>query len=239
MVFEKKATCSVVDWVVDQIIQAIINGDLKPGERLPSETELVEQMGVGRNSIREAIKILSAYGILELRRTEGNYIRQGFSPKLLNPLIYGAILNQKSNKDLMDLRRILEKGIQHLAIQNATEEDIQQVRNAMELQTVRSKDPKLTPEEMVDMDISFHERICDCTHSVLLIQLFSVINRVMRSSRLETLTRLLNEGTNDYTILAHQKMYDNLAARDEEHADEAVNFSHLEWNHTLAPKNPE
>lgn len=69
--FKKIKNKSVVKTVVDSITKAIINGELRPGDKIPTEMELADSFGVGRNSIREAIKILVYYGILEIRRAEG------------------------------------------------------------------------------------------------------------------------------------------------------------------------
>lgn len=73
--FKKIKNKSVVQTVVDSITKAIINGELRPGDKIPTEMELAESFGVGRNSIREAIKILVYYGILEIRSAEGTFAK--------------------------------------------------------------------------------------------------------------------------------------------------------------------
>ena len=65
---------SVVEQIVDNITNAIINGELKPGDKIPTENELCTSMGVGRNSVREAIKILGAYGVINIKRAEGTFV---------------------------------------------------------------------------------------------------------------------------------------------------------------------
>lgn len=77
--FKKIKNKSVVQTVVDSITKAIINGELRPGDKIPTEMELADSFGVGRNSIREAIKILVYYGILEIRRAEGTFVCNGFT----------------------------------------------------------------------------------------------------------------------------------------------------------------
>ena len=231
--FEKIEVQSVVDWTVNQIVNAIVDGRLEPGDRIPSETNLCEQLGVGRNSVREAIKILSAYGIIEQRGTGGTFVRNEFSPKMLNSLIYGIIIGKSDNHDLVGLRRILEKGIILDAIESGTEQDIEQVRANLDVQIERVKDPTLTGEELARLDIEFHERICECTHNKLLSQMFSMINKIMMASRRDTQQKLINLGLTSYTIHAHQKLYEVLLTRDKEHAEEAVEYSLLEWENLL------
>lgn len=70
---------SVVQRVIDRLTEAIVSGELKPGDRIPTEMELAEQMGVARNSIREAVKILVYIGVLEIRRADGTFVCDGFS----------------------------------------------------------------------------------------------------------------------------------------------------------------
>ena len=65
---------SMVQIVIDRITGAIIDGELKPGDQIPTEPELSSLFNVGRNTVREAIRILVAYGVLEIRRAEGTFI---------------------------------------------------------------------------------------------------------------------------------------------------------------------
>ena len=103
---------SMVDSVVSRLTSAIMSGELKPGMKIPTEADLVKAFGVGRNTIREAIRILVAYGILEVRRADGTYVCDGFSPKILDPMLYGIILQMESaHRDLIGLRKLLDNGI--------------------------------------------------------------------------------------------------------------------------------
>ena len=70
---------SVKDWITDQMIK----GNLRPGSKLPTEAELSQRLGVGRNSVREAIKQMEAYGVLYIKRAEGTFVAEQFDPKML------------------------------------------------------------------------------------------------------------------------------------------------------------
>ena len=220
---------TAVEQVTDRIINMIIHGELKPGDKLPNEAELSVHLGVGRNTIREAIKTLTAYGILESKRKEGTSVCDGYSPKLLDPLIYSMILNQKSNQDLIQLRGILENGIMHLAIEHATDEDIEAVQEQMREQRDYVARGAVDPTVMTDMDLRFHELIANCTHNEMLIDFFKMFNLLMLSSRLKNHKELLELDGEKYTIQAHQKLCDVLSARDMENADEAVAYSQVSW----------
>ena len=90
---------SVVQQVIDSLTEAMIQKELRPGDKIPTETELSESLGVARNSVREAIKILVFLGVLEIRRPEGTFVCNGFSESMINPMIYGIILNQGDSYD--------------------------------------------------------------------------------------------------------------------------------------------
>ena len=106
---------SMVQIVIDRITGAIIDGELKPGDQIPTEPELSSLFNVGRNTVREAIRILVAYGVLEIRRAEGTFICDGFSPSMINPAIYQIILQKESRyEELIGLRKIIENGMMQL-----------------------------------------------------------------------------------------------------------------------------
>ena len=84
---------SVVQSVIDRITEGIIEGELKPGDQIPTEHELSSLLNVSRNTVREAIRILIAYGVLEVRRAEGTFVCDGFSTKMLNPAIYLSLIH--------------------------------------------------------------------------------------------------------------------------------------------------
>lgn len=76
-------------------------------------------MGVARSSVREAIKILTYLGVLESKRSEGTFVGDGFKESMIDPMIYGIILNQDSFENLMELREMTETGIMRMTIQEA------------------------------------------------------------------------------------------------------------------------
>lgn len=116
---------SVVQQVINALTEAMLNRELRPGDKIPTEAELAESMGVGRNSIREAIKILVYLGVLEIRRAEGTFVCEGFSESMIDPMIYGIILDKEdSYENLMELRELIEVGVMQLAMQKIQEEDL-------------------------------------------------------------------------------------------------------------------
>ena len=108
---------SVVQRVINCLTDAMVNKELKPGDKLPTEPELAAAFGVARTSVREATKILTYMGVLESRRAEGTFVTQGFQESMIDPMVYGIILNQGDDfNSLMELRQLTEVGILRLAI---------------------------------------------------------------------------------------------------------------------------
>lgn len=86
---------SAVDYVVDCITNEIISGELHPGDRLLTEPELSAKYGVGRNSVREAIKQLQAFGILFIKRADGTFVTDSYQQPMLDPMLYSLILKKE------------------------------------------------------------------------------------------------------------------------------------------------
>ena len=115
---------SVVQQIINKITDAIVSGELKPGDRLPPELELISAMHVSRNTLRAAIQTLRAYGVLEVRRPEGTFVCEHFTPQMITPMLYSIILaKEDSYRDLIGLRRIIDMGISKLVIAQGLSEE--------------------------------------------------------------------------------------------------------------------
>lgn len=113
----------------DRIIDAIVCGDLKPGDKIPTETQFSEKLGIGRGPVREAVKVLVAFGVLEIRHAEGTFVVQEYNCKLLNPLFYDMILSQGSIDELLEFKIVLYQSLLFLAMRKATDEQIGELQN--------------------------------------------------------------------------------------------------------------
>lgn len=134
---------SVVQRVINCLTDAMISKELKPGDKIPTELELAESLGVGRNSIREAIKILVYLGVLEIRRAEGTFVCEGFSESMIDPMIYGIILDKDDSYDnLMELREMVEAGVVQLAMAKYNEQDMKNLEEKLEAMKREIEDRK-------------------------------------------------------------------------------------------------
>lgn len=106
--FEAIKSTKVFDQVIGQIKVLIKRGDLKCGDKLPSEREMCEQLQVSRTSIREALRALEMLGIIEARQGGGNYIKELFMDSLLEPLSITFLLHGSKIDEVLKLRQMIE-----------------------------------------------------------------------------------------------------------------------------------
>lgn len=88
--------------ITERIVEGILNGELVAGQRLPTEEEFAVRIGASKSSVREAIKILEAQGVLEIRRGDGTYVVDEFKGSMLDQTVYGILLAKKSREDVID-----------------------------------------------------------------------------------------------------------------------------------------
>ena len=95
-IFKPVRNKSLSKMVMESIKEVLIQKTLKPGDRLPTETELCESLGVGKSSVREAIKMLEVLGVVETRQGEGTYIAKKIAETSVNPLVYQLLIDDGS-----------------------------------------------------------------------------------------------------------------------------------------------
>lgn len=223
------ANKSVVERITDQITNAIINGELKPGDKIPTEIELCETFGVGRNSVREAIKILEAYGVLEIRRADGTYIRQGYDDKMLYPLLYGIILQKDSKEQIVELRKVIDIGMFQEAITKMTEKECKMLEE--ELATMEEEIYKENPssQEMFEADVRFHAVIVDILDNRLLESIGYYVDKITKSSRVITIDYILNNKLQKDFIDLHRDIIELFRKKQVERIHEIVEKHYKYW----------
>lgn len=206
---------SVVQQTIDYLTNAIIHGKLQPGDRVPTETELAELLGVSRNTVREAVKILVAIGVLEIRRPTGTYVCEGFSEAMINPMLYGVILGRGDSYDeLMDLREIMETGTMLTVIRNATDEEILTLEAPLSALRDACLAPGPSVEAVFEKDDAFHETIMALSHNRVVERIADIVRTLTHDMRHESVELMLSKGRNEELYLAHEKLYRLLRDRD-------------------------
>ena len=212
---------SVVQQVIDRLTYAMIYKELRPGDRLPTELELAASFGVGRNSIREAIKILVSFGVLDIRRPEGTFVASGFSDKMINPLLYGIILDQSDSIDsLKELREWVDYGILELAMTKAAPEDLFQLE--VQLKTLLKEIDDGLVERVFRADDNFHEAISTAAHNSLLGQIAKLVRTLTSEMRMSTIRNMLELGKANELKKAHEDLFDIIKRKNDSAARELL-----------------
>ena len=192
----KKINCeSVVQQVIRCLTEAMVNKELRPGDKLPTELELAESMGIGRNSVREALKILTYLGVLEIHRPEGTFVGEGFTRSMINPMIYGIILEgADSYTNLMDLRGIVESGVVYQAMKKYNEEDVQQLKKALDHLKEEIQKGTDNVQGVFEADNQFHEMISHMGHNPLVDKINQVVRELTYAIRLKSVEEVVKKG---------------------------------------------
>jgi len=212
---------SIVQQVIDRLTYAMIYKELRPGDKLPTEMELAASFGVGRNSIREAIKILVSFGVLDIRRPEGTFVANGFSDKMINPLLYGIILDQSDSLDsLKELREWIDFGILELATEKAAPEDLFQLEEQLNklLEEIDSGDA----EKVFVADDNFHEAISIAAHNSLLGQIAKLVRTLTSEMRMSTIRNMIKLGKGEELKKAHVDLFKTVKHRNDASARELL-----------------
>jgi GntR family transcriptional regulator, transcriptional repressor for pyruvate dehydrogenase complex len=162
--------------IVKRLVSLIADDGLKPGDRLPPERELITQLSVGRSSLREAIGILSALGVVRVAVGEGMFVGTGDISSIARPLTFGMLIGEQSRNDLIETRRLLEVELAGLAAERATEEEIAEIR--AHLDTMR-KSQLTDPKRYARADLAFHLTIAAASHNQLLFHLLDTLRHVV------------------------------------------------------------
>jgi DNA-binding FadR family transcriptional regulator len=171
-------TKKIYEQIVDQIGLLVAEGQLKPGDRLPSERELVEQFQVCRAAIREAISALEMMGLIEVRAGEGTYIRQVNIDSVVAPLAWMLFIEKDTDLELYEVRKILEVQAAGLAAERAQADEIREMYEALEVMR-RDLEIDCIGEEA---DQRFHFAIAMATHNKILMRLMNTILDTMRKT---------------------------------------------------------
>ena len=211
----KKVGGNTVQQIIDTFTQELLAGRLQPGDQIPPEIELSEAFGVARNTVREAIKILVAMGVLEIRRPVGTFVCDGFQDPMLSPMIYGVILSRGNSYDeLMDLREIIETGTMLTVIRNASDEEIASMEGPLNAlrKACRKKKPQV--QEVFSLDDAFHHQVMALSHNRIVERIADTVRTMTYDMRRESVQLMLESGRAEELYAAHEKLFRILQTRD-------------------------
>lgn len=169
--------------VAESLRELIVEGKFQRGDALPPERELAQRFGVSRATVREALRTLQMWGLVEARQGGGNFVCAPSIEHIITPLSTIIQHNRQLQEELMDARFIFEPSVCWLAAQRRTESDLALIDSILERQRRRVEQGELAVEE----DSAFHLALAEATHNQVVPRLIETINDLLLESRLRSL----------------------------------------------------
>jgi len=200
---------TVSDKVYHHLIYNILSGRWKVGDKITSENDLAEALGVSRNSVRTAIGRLIALDVLESRRGGGTFVRSTDSAGMyLSSIMPALLLSENALPEILEFRRIIEVETARLAAVRADEADIAALEDNLALMRSTEYDQ----ETFSRLDMQFHEIIAGAARNALLIRVFGIVRDVLIASQV-FVQRTVGP---QYTFIYHPRIIDAIKKRDAE-----------------------
>jgi GntR family transcriptional regulator, transcriptional repressor for pyruvate dehydrogenase complex len=218
---------SAIDVVLEQVLGLIANGVLKPGDQLPSETELARRLRVGRSTIREVKQILGARGLVEFKGTRGCFVAAA-DPATADSDALALALHHGTEEHLDEARRILEAGVIRLAATRMNKEKIADLTAALDkLERVMDSPATFWPGT-----IDFHVRLVAATENPILEKLYALVTTATVTEQLQDYRTL----SDPREVLAiHRSLLAAVASGDPDLAEEEM-VRHLDESHHKVEK---
>lgn len=213
---------SAVDAVLEQVLGLIANGVLKPGDQLPSETELARRLRVGRSTIREVKQILGARGLVEFKGTRGCFVALR-EPATVDSDALALALHHGTEQHLDEARRIFEVGVIRLAATRINQEKIADLTAALD----QLEQALGSPATFWPGTIDFHVRLVAATENPILEKLYALVTTATVTEQLQDY-RMLSDPRE--VLLIHRALLAAVATGDPDVAEEEM-IRHLDESH--------
>jgi GntR family transcriptional repressor for pyruvate dehydrogenase complex len=173
-------TSRLYEQIVQQVEDAILKGQLKPGDQLPAERDLAHSFGVSRTAVREAVKTLREKGLVEAYSGRGTFVTNGTSHSIRQSLDLMIRINPlEGSANLAELRLVLEPEIAALAAARIEEQLLSTMREAVEEMDRSLRDP----DAYVEADLDFHLALAEAAGNPLILSLLDSIVGLLREQR--------------------------------------------------------
>lgn len=210
--------------VASHVCSLIERGVLRPGDRLASERDLAQQIGVSRTSVRAALRSLAAMGVVQIRQGAGTFITAGPPAMVGEPLRLIASMHGLGLSGLFEVRRVLEAGTAALAAERATGEQIATISE----EVTGMYSALHEPQTFLDYDLRFHRAVAAAANNPMLGAIIEAVAALFFEQRRTTIERAHNLRE---SAEMHRKIYQAIRARDVEAAraamDEHVRLAQL------------
>jgi GntR family transcriptional regulator, transcriptional repressor for pyruvate dehydrogenase complex len=203
---------AVTDEAIEKIKGMIVSGTLRPGDRLPKEADLAADLGLSRNSLREAVKALSLINILDVRQGDGTYVTSLEPPLLLEALSFIVDFHRDDRVlEFLAVRRILEPAAAAMAATRISTGEVDALRDLLDS---LGEAPDI--DKLVANDVEFHQRISAASGNSVLCSLLDTLSAP--TTRARVWRGLTQQGATARTLAEHRAILDALETHDSEAA---------------------
>lgn len=204
--------------IVVQLCQMIRQGQLRPGDRLPSERELSEQLQVSRASLREALRALEIAGVVVAKQGGGTYIREVFDDGILSPLSLVLDASTDLVGDLWEVRSIFEPAVASRAAIRAQPDDIAALDRIVEQQhDFLNRD--IPNESWLESDRAFHIAVARASRNEVSVRVIRLINELLHEGRRHFAT---HSGRREHAYIWHRDIFARIRAGEPQQARDAM-----------------
>jgi len=208
------------DQIIEKIIAMIASGELKAGDKLPPEPQLMEQFGVGRSSVREAFGALELIGLVTVRPGHGTSIADSLDKAQPKSMGLSLItIGQDKIRELVEARGELEQATVRLAAKRATEEDIAELKAQHQKLKKGLKQGFKSGRKLIEADLGFHAALSKASNNSVLARFISELRQPMRNW-MEQMAKY--DWDFDQVLEEHEAILKAIEARDPETAQSAI-----------------
>ena len=211
--------------IIEQLIK-YIQDELKPGDKLPSEREMISFLGVGRTSLREALRALEGMGVVETKAGEGTYVSTDSNRIYRKPLELGVFDNKRSVKEIFDARCIVEIGMMKLVVPQIANKKIKECRAIIEELESLNVDGF---ETFLDLDYQFHKILAEASGNGVIIEFLNLTHRIIDEERSHA---FVNKKRLKKSVEVHNDILNAIADGDVEASAKAVE-KRMNWTKEL------
>ena len=208
--------------VVDQLTQVVLKGEFKPGSLLPPERDLAEHLGVSRNAVREATKIMQSRGLLSVKQGLGTVVTGVTSAPMQQMFTHALHGNEEALLHLTEVRLSLEVQIAAWAAERATESNVARLEELLGAMGANLSDNAL----YADLDVEFHMELARATQNPLFVLMLESVATMLHESR-ELALSTAPMSVTQVAQQAHERIFQAVAAHDGLRAADAMS-AHLE-----------
>lgn len=219
-------TQSIVDITIKRIIDAIRDGKYQLGQKLPNEYELISELQISRNSLREAMRVLSTVGVVEIKRGDGTYVCSEIKPSVIDNMIYGLVFDASTSTELIELRQSLDEIMLKLAIDKATDADIQILKNCIQKMEEGFKSGDLNAAAAADYE--FHIKMVEAAQNKFLDRIVKGVYQLFKHSILESVS---TDEEFAHAVEYHTQILNVLIARDKSKVCDVIAMTLENWRH--------